>query len=388
MKPSGFAHCLLAAGAILAGGPSFASALARLETPYQAGFRAELLRDETRPYGAPADSVSDEPAQARPIRLYIWYPATNALDQGMPFRRYLHFDHLDESVTAADKRTAETRFREDAATRGLTASEIEMLLSSGTRAIEHAEAATGRFPLVVFGNGLTARGFTYTSLCEYLAGHGYVVVSMPSIGPRAGEDAPFDLTGIELQLGDLVYAIRAMRGAATVDPERIGLVAWSVGGVATALLQMKDASIDAVVSLDSGSAYAYGNEMIRGSAYFDPARLDRPFLQLLALQPSAFAVPKDNSFYAELQSGPKYQLGFPALQHADFTSILGDLRFAATDADKLESFRWLARYTEQFLDAFLGENREARAFLENEPVTNGAPPALVVETDGEYSGAD
>jgi dienelactone hydrolase len=387
MKRSTFAKALPAVAAVVIASPSVASSLARLDTPYVTGFRSELLHDDSRSWAEPSigEGEAESPgAGARPIRLYVWYPAKKASGSPMPFRRYVHFDHLGDVVTSDDASAAEVRFREYFGARGTTLEDADALLATGTRAFEGAAAATGRFPLVLFGNALTARGFTYTTLCEYLAGHGYVVVSMPSLGAGPGEDAPFDQRGIALQLDDLAFAIRKMRSRSSVDADRLALIAWSVGGVTTALLQMTNPDVDVTVSLDSGTAYAYGNELLSASPHFDPSRLDRPFLQMIGVQPSGFEVPKDDRFYSELTAGPKYQLEFPAMKHSDFTSVLGDLTFSSADGeDKKESFRWVARYTVRFLDAFLRNDAEARAFLENNPAENGAPPALVVKTPGK-----
>jgi hypothetical protein len=56
-----------------------------------------------------------------------------------------------------------------------------------------------------------------------------------------------------------------------VSDGRIGLVAWSLGGVAQALLQMKNPDVGAVVSLDAATGYAYGEKLSRARSSSSPS---------------------------------------------------------------------------------------------------------------------
>ncbi|MCI0691454.1 hypothetical protein L0337_05535 [candidate division KSB1 bacterium] len=67
---------------------------------------------------------------------------------------------------------------------------VHELFSAKTAAMKNAEAAAGKFPLVIFGTGGNTGGHVYSVLCEYLASHGYVAVALTALPLKKGERWP------------------------------------------------------------------------------------------------------------------------------------------------------------------------------------------------------
>ena len=117
------------------------------------------------------------------------------------------------------------------------------LFAAKAAAIKNAEAATGKFPLVIFGTGGGTGGHAYSVLCEYLASHGYVAAALTALPLKKGERWPFDAIGIDAQMRDLEFVINYACRLPFVNADKLALASWSVGGVTQALLRKSLATL-------------------------------------------------------------------------------------------------------------------------------------------------
>ncbi len=347
--------------------------------PYDVGFKVEQRWDHSRPYRLDVDSTKDE--HARPIRMFIWYPARQRpSDRPLAYGDYVYLSDL-----SALPWKAPTAQRE-AIVEGLIATHrkpvkfrqmMPRLLAAPTRAVRDAPVAGGRFPLLLFAPGGTTPGYLHAGLCEYLASHGYISVAVPSVPPRAGERWPFDQTGIDLHLRDQELALSHLFAWPSVDRDKLGLLAWSVGGVSHALMQMRNPDVDAVVSLDGATGYAYGKEMVSASVFFDQQGISVPYLHATGLMPGQYEVEKDFSFYHSLATGVRYLLTFEHLAHADFAAKIlfeRQLLDAESSGPATEGYAALARAVRGFLDAYVRRDTGAEErflTLVEDPSLNG-----------------
>lgn len=326
--------------------------------PHGVGFEQIESFDYSRPFRAEGDD------RARPITMSIWYPASATEASPLKFGRY---------IDGADGRE---RFRERLTTYGFSLSDAELdaLISSETPAVEKAPRAEGPFPLLLFGTGLTGPFYLNTVLCEYLASHGYVVVAIPSLPAREDVEAAYDAFAVDAQIRDMEFVIQDMHDYPEVGRERIGLVAWSLAGVSQALLQMKNADVGAVVSLDAATGYAYGEKLLESSLFFEPRRATAAFLHTTDSRASA-QVPKSFRYYDEVVRGRSYFLTIDGATHAEFTSMASVVPFRVVSRDgsdaSLERYRRLSLYALRFLDATLKNDRSASEFLEDAPTRHG-----------------
>jgi dienelactone hydrolase len=326
--------------------------------PHGVGFEQIESFDYSRPFRAEGEK------RARPITMSIWYPAAATDASPLKFGRY---------IDGADGRED---FRARLTTYGFSLSEAELdaLVSSETAAVEKAPRASGPFPLLLFGTGLTGPFYLNTVLCEYLASHGYVVVAIPSLPAREDMEAAYDAFAVDAQIRDMEFVIQDMHDYPEVSPDRIGLVAWSLGGVAQALLQMKNPDVAAVVSLDAATGYAYGEKLLESSLFFEPRRATAAFLHATDSRESA-QVPKSFRYYDEVVRGHAYFLTIEGATHAEFTSMATAVPHRVVSPEgstaSLERYRRLCLYARSFLDATLKNDPSASEFLEDAPTRHG-----------------
>ncbi len=121
----------------------------------------------------------------RPMLVAIWYPASAPSSSRMIYRDYLDVPRIAEFAEFAlrlkrfgEKTARETAFRKKE--EALTAEDrlaFDHLFTTETRAHRDATAAAGRFPVVVYHPGASGSFEENAVLFEFLASHGYVVIS-------------------------------------------------------------------------------------------------------------------------------------------------------------------------------------------------------------------
>lgn len=334
---------------------------------YAVGFRLHVREDASRTF-----TLKSGVARARPIRMFVWYPARAARGkQQMTFRGYVEA----EGRGLAD---ATPRFGDTVGGAALSETQVQAILASRTHAIVDAAAAPGRFPFVLLGGGFNSTAYHHTLLAEYLASHGYVVAALSTLPEREGERLAFDKAGLGVLVGDLQFALRELVKEAQVDARRLGLVGWSVGGVALAAIAAQDVRVAAFVSLDSGLSYDYGLPLLDD---YLPARQPRPtpLLDLRGLAANRAAVPRDTKYF-DAVSGAVLRVNLASLNHVQCTSLaqlVATVTGVGENTERRDSYRALAAYTKAFLDSHVRNDARAAAYLEREPSGNGFPNGMV-----------
>jgi dienelactone hydrolase len=258
-----------------------------------------------------------------------------------------------------------------------------------TSAYAELKPAAGKFPAIVYAPGLQTSSIENFALCEYLASHGYIVISSPSRGTanrffenEAGKN-------LETQARDIEFLIAELSKIPTANLDQIATMGFSFGGLANVLAQMRNDNIKAIVSLDGSIKYQY--ETLKSSPFFDIEKVDVPFIHfaqkdipkevMLAdkIDPS---LTNEFEFYDSLSHSQAYSLKFHNLTHSYFTSLRilfepRDERQDKSDAEIMESYKWLSVYTLNFLEAFLKKEPEALRFIENSPADNGIREGLI-----------
>jgi dienelactone hydrolase len=378
--------------------------------PHAVGFRAQEERDSAR-VERPGVTLEGAPQRVpitRQLNITMWYPAApGATRAPMRFREYLGF--LDELF---DARSEDRRVIASAAERersglhalstwgifgGTPVSAWAPVLEARMRAIRDAPPASGRFPVVLAAPGGDGTAAYTADTCEYLASHGYVVLSAPSRGEDAAGDRLRSGAAYDAQVADLEHLIRFASRLSFADLDRIGLFGMSRGGAAAVLLAMKNPAIDAVVSWDSPMVEgARGVEGLRASASFDAGKLTAPILHVRAAGPG-----KPPALFEATRFAPRYLVSSGGrISHLDFSVIAMihsalDLKHAlikSPPADTRAAHASLNVVTRQFLDAFVkGQGgfgpaqvaalAPAGAFtLESTPAAPAPPsPALLIE---------
>lgn len=148
---------------------------------------------------------------------------------------------------------------------------------------QFAAAASG-LPLVVYSHGFSGTMDDPLYLAEFLASYGYILVSMDFPLTNLGAPGGPMVMDVINQPADISYVIDTLLGwnndrhhpfYQRIDPERIGLVGHSLGGMTTVLAsyhpRLRDQRVAAAVSL-AGPMEMFGSQLF--------APYDFPFLMV------------------------------------------------------------------------------------------------------------
>lgn len=323
-------------------------------------------------------------ARARPLQTLIWYPAGSNASSSMTVGDYMN---LWRTETSFDRPKRSARAREWLAA-------ISPALGMPLRAIRDAEALVGSFPVVIYAPSFSSVSWENADLCEYLASHGFVVIASASLGANS-RNMTADLAGANAQARDISFLIGYARTLAHADPCRVAVAGFSWGGLSNLFAAARDNRIRALIALDGSIRYWPG--LVRQAEDVQPKRMTIP---LLSFAKAEWTFEEQARYLsAEQMSGPNvlnawthgdlFSVHMLGMTHREFSAMFQrnedvwkdfhDPQFP--DRQKADygrevgmtGYGWVARYTLEFLDAYLKEDAEARAYLERPPAQNGVP---------------
>jgi hypothetical protein len=260
---------------------------------YEAGFTTIHTVDTSRLYKPNTDTT--DYLHYRPIDIDVWYPAKASTSDTQLLVR----DVLGLLETRATYYTASN------AGNGTTAqlaqffcevfkcSDTTRLLSFKTNSFKNAAAAKRKFPLIFYMaayNGMSYENFT---LFEELAKRGFVVASISSIGRFPGDMTTKEADLME-QVDDAITATHVLIQNPNIDVTKTGIVGYSWGGLAGAILAGKIPHVTCFVSLEGSEFHHYGNtkeedknfDAIKDSKDFKNIHLSIPYLRLESSPPN------------------------------------------------------------------------------------------------------
>ena len=190
----------------------------------------------------------------RIIRLALWYPVKpGSIQDTMIFKNYLDVipdTILDPSfetwMSQRDQESLSRQFFDDQAE-----SRQAALMTAPIPIQVNAPNADGKFPLVIHSLGRNGNQFQHTILWEFLASHGYAVVSVGQYGKnKRNPTMAFSFKDLSIQLKDMEHSISWLDQLSYIDTKRIGLLGHSSGAIISLWLASTDPRIYAVVGLD------------------------------------------------------------------------------------------------------------------------------------------
>jgi hypothetical protein len=254
--------------------------------------------------------------------------------------------------------------------------------------VRNATAGNGRFPVLIYAPSDSSVSWENADLCEFLASHGYVVLSSPSMGV-ATRDMTDDLDGVNAQARDISFLIAYAKSLPDADLSKVAVVSWSWGGISSLFASARDSRIDALIELDGSMRYYPGLVKKAGDVY--PERMTIPlfcFTRNVSLEDMEHdGIPtadKDgpNVLNAWIH-GDLHTANMLGMSHSEFSSMFQRREKAQRFADNQvadygredanTSYAWVALYTLNFLNAYLKHDVSAKAFLKNPPAENGVP---------------
>ncbi|KIT17141.1 alpha/beta hydrolase family protein [Jannaschia aquimarina] len=241
MKTLAFALCILA-------GP--ATAQTAIDTirpdapelapygPEAVGVRTVTLTDPDRidVLAATEGATSDEaPRTDRTLTVELWYPAEPGTVPGTSYTALLRDGVTEVTLTG--------------------------------RAARDAAPAEGDYPLIVISHGYPGNRFLMSHLGENLASKGYVTASVDHPDSTYDDMGPFPSTLVNRPVDQafVVEALTAPDGplAGTVDPLRVGVIGYSMGGYGALIFAGAGLSRSAVERREPAHLNAPGDLLAR-----------------------------------------------------------------------------------------------------------------------------
>jgi len=318
------------------------------------------------------------------VQTLVWYPAS-AAGKPMAYDDYLRLIGSEDDFTrnepgrkaVAERVVRDTYLSESGPVQGQAALAGRMLAGLD------AGAARGSFPVVIYAPSISAPAMENADLCEYLASHGYIVLASPSLGTR-GREMANNLDGAQTQAADIAFLIRYAHTLPHADPRRLALAGYSWGGLANVLAAAKDKRVKALVSLD-GSERHYP-ELIAAAKYVTPPTMRAPMLYVagrpLSIEQLARRAKPVSSFLDDVKYADVYKLTMYPMEHFAFSStylrFISEPRFNQYPREQVNrAYGWTLDYVLRFLDAYLKDDRAARAWLNASPASHGMPAHAV-----------
>jgi pimeloyl-ACP methyl ester carboxylesterase len=346
--------------------------------PHAVGFRLEYKLDQSREYDPEfiTDTTHVPVHRPRPIMIAVWYPARRTDASRMTYRQYL-------DISPGPGPLAPFATRLEAALRDVVAEEttghtpgamtpvetkaFEQLLATNTSAVKNAPAARGTFPVIIYHPGLAGTYEDNSALFEYLASHGYIVVS--SAYPDPDAHSVFIGGDIAGSFADLDFLVTFARGLPNADADRLGVMGHSYGAwVSFAWTANVDSPVRALITLDSGFEYdtlSAGPELLQLHMKRNGNNIRAATLRVA----STDRHPHFEYLDPYLKYVPRYEASIASLTHNDYLThgaIRPDLlpeKWLDPRKDRRTSYDRLAEVVCNFLDASLQQRPEARAFL-------------------------
>jgi len=329
--------------------------------PYGVGRLLFHWQDVSRP-----EVLSTKSGDKREVGVWVWYPAT--MDSGRQTAPYI------EQLEALAK--------------ALSSDEVSLARAIQTHAIPDATPSMSPkdFPVLIFSPGAGSIPALYSSFCEELASHGYLVAAIDhpyddlavrlSDGrvikqakePSGGEELlRYQRDRIRVRLDDVRFVLNQLKRVqdgeldslfrGRLDLSRVGVFGHSRGGMTATEACMKDQRVKACANFDGVvSAMPAYDDVGRGPA--QPFLfVEKPFPAMKGEKPEdakarlAFLRQRGNTMLEGVQAGHSYRITIDGATHATFSDeeIVSDSN-ATRSRQQLE----LARtYLREFFDEAL-----------------------------------
>jgi len=341
---------------------------------FEVGFQTLWFVDESRTYQE--DDILEIGSTGRPFRLMTWYPAMG--DEEKPFLTFADYLSLEsanpkykkwaQTMRQKDKITARKQFNQEN-TRDSLLAVIEKL---PTMAKTNLSFEDGKFPLVIHLLGLNDYQEESTTLWEYLASNGYVVLVIPQIGKDASSiNTQFSAEIVEIASQDIKASLDFLRSSeirSHIDFEKIGLIGHSLGG-AVALHYAHENKVTSIALLD-GAIYDDASKEVLKTFNFDPTKFRS---EILNLYPSYHEQVTSLPLFNSLSHVNQYHVSFPKATHFDFQQWPLYAYLTGVDDPRAANYRStedgyydyfaVCRLTRSYFDGTLKEQREAMDVL-------------------------
>jgi len=248
--------------------------------PHPVGFQVINYQDESR---TPSDTTSD--VNFFPIQISIWYPADYkwSAEKAMPFKEYFYLTEQKndfKTLTAEQKEKAMdifSGFTKFGAKIELSKEQLINIGNTPTAAVKNTEPVKEQFPVIIAGHdGGVWKG---TTLNEFLASHGYVVISTGLLSETSRMISRNPQQALQRRIRTFEIFQEKMTDFTFVDDSKTGLLGINADGMTVLLYQMETGVADAVVSIDGWEGKNNGYQYVTENKNYDPEEFRVPFME-------------------------------------------------------------------------------------------------------------
>lgn len=298
---------------------SFCLAQDYVNSSYSVGFKYYKTYDESRSYIINNDTIS------RPLLIHLWYPSNEITEKGTySFKQYIDLIAIRENFSKLVSEVDANSFNFVNAYAGFakhnfgldTNITTQQLLNSPVDAQYGVSLANSneKFPLIIYAPSNSKSAVQNHMICEYLASHGYLVISVGSAGSTSLYRKN-DQKSIMAQVADMEYILNYFEDSLKVKYCGLGLFGFSTGGLATTIFQMRNEEVGAVFSMDGSQEYGHYLTLSKVDD-FNPNKTNVPYCLLVNNYENFSIYP----FYNSIISKEKYMFRMPYLDHNGFVS--------------------------------------------------------------------
>jgi dienelactone hydrolase len=372
------ASCLTAVAQVV---PEFHFTFTEKPGPYSVGLRVAEQYDRSRVFTTTIDE-NGKPITAegpRPLQILVWYPAEKSSGKIMTFGDYAALIETETSFNKPIEHGKPQAFVEQYM-HGITA--------LPAWAVRDATMQAGQFPVVIYAPSLNAPATENIDLCEYLASNGYVVMASPSMG-AASRTMTVDLVGANAEARDMSFLIDFAKTLPNTEISEVAAMGYSWGGMAALFEAARDKRVRALISLDGSFRYSAGTVQEAGDVHPDQmtipllvfSRAEETLETWDAMRHGRQQDDATPNVLNEWTHGDLLHIHLLGVSHIQFSSLYQRSERFGREALQLspadysleegaESYNWMARYTLEFVDAYLKRNAAAMEFLKRTPVEN------------------
>jgi hypothetical protein len=239
--------------------------------------------------------------------------------------------------------------------------EWERVMSLPTAAYYDEPPAEGSFPVILTCVGPHRNPVFF----EYLASHGYIVVTVPGVAHFTEQAIEFtpNPESIEMAVQDLQFLYGWLQDRERADLDRLGLWAFSSTSIYTTQFQLRNMAAKALLHVEGWEGFLRGREILEETPFYDPAAIRVPYM--LLKKEAEEALPQyasDGTVFESFLYATRYRvLMGGGAEHYDFNSR-SVTRYAT--ADKQQIFENVCRISRAFFDTYLKGDEEAGKHLD------------------------
>jgi len=287
--------------------------------PYEVGFKSYKTHDDSRPYLFGKDTIS------RPLLIHFWYPSMEKIEgHTLDFKHYIDLIAQRENYGKLTSEINESSFNyvyaySEFAKSNLgldTSIHAQQILDTPVYAksgIPIQKIGAG-FPLLIYAPSNSKASVQNHMICEYLASHGFMILSVASAGPASIHRVNI-VESTMAQVIDMEHILKYCQDSLHIKYTKLGLFGFSSGGNAITIFQMRNQSVDAVFSMDGGQEYGAYLALYK-MADFNLEKANVPYCTVVNNYENFAIYPLYNS----VPTSEKYMFQMPYLNHNGFIS--------------------------------------------------------------------